>query len=717
MFKEFDKKADEILAKLSLKEKIGQLNQVKVPSGEEETAKVKEMIRNGHVGSIILASCATAGNDDKTKMRLDFFNSLQETAVKESKSGIPMIFGRDVIHGHHTVYPIPLASAAAFNDELVEHCYRNIAWEATADGINWTFSPMLDMSRDPRWGRMVEGPGEDPYVGARLAAACVKGFQGDDLTDEYSLVACAKHYIGYGASEGGRDYHRTEISDYSLYNYYLPAFRAAVDAGIGTVMSSFNDINGVPMGLSKKYLTDILRGKLGFEGFVISDWDQIVQLIKQGVAETKADCAALALGAGVDMDMNDGCYVENLEKLVADGIIPEEVIDTAVRRILRIKLACGLFDRPYTEFRKVDRTHNIEDARTMASECMILLKNNDNLLPLSKDKRFIAAGPYLRERRSMLGTWAPDGTLEGVPTFLEAIANKVPGKAIVDMDSEWVYNNLPAMSSDADVVVLALGESRRATGEMYSVCDISISDDQVRLAKQAKLLGKKVVGVFFCGRPMALEKIECYLDAMLYAWHGGSETANAACDVLFGDVVPSGKTPVTFPRTTGQIPIYYNATSAARPVNGYYGECINKIYVDGLTTPMYPFGYGLSYTTFEYSGLASDKDSLTLSEINEGKTFKVSVDVANTGDFDGKEVVQLYIRDKIASVMRPMRELKNYKKVLIAKGEKAHIEFELGYKDLGFYLDTGDYTLEAGEFEIFVGTNCLKTDKISVWVK
>ncbi len=716
MFKQLDKKADEILSKLTLREKIGQLNQVRLPVGEEQTAKTKEMIRNGMIGSIILASCATAGNDDKTKMRLDFFNDLQKTAVEESKSGIPIIFGRDVIHGHHTVYPVPLASAAAFNDELVEHCYRNIAVEATADGVNWTFSPMVDMARDPRWGRMVEGPGEDPYVGARLAVACVKGFQGDDLTDKNSLVACAKHYIGYGASEGGRDYHRTEISDYSLYNYYLPAFRAAVDAGVGTVMSSFNDINGVPMALTKKYVTNILRDDLGFEGFVISDWDQVLQLTKHGVAETRADCAALALPAGVDMDMNDGVYMENLEKLVADGIVSEEDIDTAVRRVLRIKLASGLFEHPYTEFRTVDRTQNIEDARTMAAECMILLKNN-GVLPLSKEEKVIAAGPYLRERRSMLGTWAPDGTVEDAPTFLEAINKKVPGNVIFDDDSEWVYNHIPGMSTQANVVVLALGESRRTTGELFSVCDIEISDDQVALAKQAKLLGKKVVGVFFCGRPRALEKIECYLDAMLYAWHCGTETTDAACDILFGDVVPSGKAPVTFPRTTGQIPIYYNTTPAARDVNGYYGQNTTRVYVDGLTTPMYPFGYGLSYTTFEYSGLTSNTDSLTLSEIIDGKSFKISVDVANTGDFDGKDVVQLYIRDKVASRARPIRELKNYKKILINKGEKVKAQFELGYKDLGFYLENGKYTLEAGEFQVFVGTNCLETQKISVFVK
>ncbi len=716
MYKEFDKKADEILATLSLKEKIGQLNQVRIPEGEEETKAVKEMIKNGLVGSIILASGAYTGNEDYTKMRLDFFNELQEIAVKESKSGIPIIFGRDVIHGHNTVYPIPLASAAAFNDDIVEKCYRNIAKEATADGIHWTFSPMLDMSRDPRWGRMVEGPGEDPYLGARLARATVKGFQGDNLSDESSLVACAKHYIGYGASEGGRDYHHTEISDYSLYNYYLPAFRSAVEAGVGTVMSSFNDINGAPMGLSKKYLTDILRDKLGFEGYVISDWDQVVQLIQHGVAGSWHDCAALALGAGVDMDMNDGCYVSTLETLVNWGAVSEEVIDTAVRRVLRIKIACGLIDHPYTNYRKVDRTSHIEDARTIASECMILLKNN-GVLPLSKEKKFIAAGPYLRELGSMFGTAAPDATVEGVYTFLDALTNKVPGKAIVDSNSEWVFNNLTAMSSEAEVVVLALGESRRTTGEMTSVCDIAISGDQVELARKAKHLGKKVVGVLFCGRPMALEKIEPYLDAMLYAWHSGSETANAACDIIFGDVIPSGKTPVTFPRTTGQIPIYYNSLSAARPVNGYYGENTNRIYVDGLTTPMYPFGYGLSYTTFKYSGLSSDTDNLTLSDVENGKSFKISVDVENIGDFDGKEVVQLYIRDRVASFMRPMRELKNYKKVLIKKGEKAHIEFELGYKNLGFYLDNGEYVVEKGEFMVFVGTNCLETDTLSIFIK
>ena len=542
--------------------------------------------------------------------------------------------------------------------------------------------------------------------------------QGDDLSAKDRLVACAKHYIGYGASEGGRDYHHTEISDYSLYNYYLPAFRSAVDAGTGTVMSSFNEINGVPTGLNGKYLTDILRGDLGFEGYVISDWDQVKQLMVHGVAQDEDDCSRLALTAGVDMDMNDKCYINSLEQLVADGKVTEETINTAVRRVLRIKLAKGIFEHPYCEIKTIDRAQHIKDSRELAAECMVLLKNN-GVLPLDKSKKVFVSGPLMRERRALLGTWTLDGIAAETPNFIEAMRDTVEkGKLLFDKDESGTFDYITRDSADAEVVVLALGESHRISGEQNCVRDIALPKSQIELIKHAKLLGKKVVGVFFCGRPLALEGVAEYLDAALYAWHGGTQTAIAACDILFGNMSPSGKLPITFPRTTGQIPIYYNCPPAARHINGYYSNReARTVYHDGLSSPLYPFGYGLSYTTFDYGAPVCDNNEITLDELKQGATFKISVDVTNSGNFDGKEVVQLYIRDKVASRVRPMRELKDYKKVFIKQGETEKVEFELGYKQLGFYFETGEYVVEPGEFTVFVGTDSLTTKNFTVVVK
>lgn len=706
-----DKRVEEILSQMTLQEKIGQLNQVKAPLKADE--EVFEQIRQGKIGSFIMATTAHAGNDDTAITENLLINKMQRIAVEESRLGIPLIYGRDVIHGHRTVYPIPLASAASFNPQLVEKCYRNIAKEATADGVNWTFSPMLDLSRDPRWGRIIESPGEDPYVGATFASACVKGFQGDDISNEESLVACAKHYIGYGASEGGRDYHRTEISDYNLYNYYLPAFKAAADAGVGTVMSSFNDINGNPTTSSKKYLTDILRKKLGFEGFVVSDWEAVVQLKKQGVAETDLDCAELSINAGLDMDMVDRVYINYLEDAVAQGLVSEETINTSVRRILKIKLQKGLFQNPYCKAPDIDRTTHLEDARTMAGECMVLLKN-DGVLPLSKNTKVALVGPFARERRALLGSWTLDGKAEETPNLAEAMQAVLGNKMLISGENIAVLDNSITLASKSDVVVLALGESEKVTGEAYSVSDISLPKNQVELIHRYKALGKKVIGVFFCGRPMAMEGVSNYLDAVLYAWHSGSETANAVCDILFGDVVPSGKTAVTFPKRTGHIPMYYNVTSSGRKVDCYYGENPQNCYVDSLPTPAFPFGFGLSYTTFEYSDIESDKNEITLSDLKNGESFNLSVRVKNTGKFDGKEIVQLYIRDKVASQMRPLRELKAFDKKLIKKGETECFDFELGYDKLGFYTENGDYTVEKGEFEVYIGENCLTKNKIDI---
>ena len=620
-----------------------------------------------------------------------------------------MIYGRDVIHGHRTVYPLPLASAASFNDELVTECYRNIAVEALADGIRWTFSPMLDLCHDPRWGRMVEGPGEDPYLGARMAKAIVRGFQGDSLNRSDSIVACAKHYLGYGASEGGRDYARTEISDITLYNYILPAFRAAVDAGVGTFMSSFNDINGIPVTGSKKYLTDILRGKLGFDGFVVSDWGAVSQLEKQGYAVDRRDSAKKAINAGLDLNMCDNCYIDNLEDLVNAGEVSVQTIDSAVRNILCVKLAMGLFDRPYGDMIEYDSARHLSDARDLASESMVLLKNS-GVLPLGRDATVALTGPFINERRSLLGTWTLDGDAANTTSFAEALCAASGNVRIIeDSDNAFEYNGI-------DTVIFALGESYLTTGENHSVSDISLDPAQRELIKKMRALGKKTVAVIFSARPMALGDIESDLDAILYAWHCGSETANAACDILFGKTVPSGKTPVTFPKKATHLPLYYNITSSGRPANCYYGETDQGNYADGICTPLYPFGYGLSYTSFEYSGLVVDSNTVSLEELKAGKRLTVSVNISNVGNFDGKETVQLYIHDKVASIIRPIRELKNYKKILIKKGETARVELTVGYDQLGFYDGSGDYTVEPGDFEIYVGESCLTENRVDILV-
>lgn len=715
MYKKFKTEAKKIIDKMTLKEKIGQLNQITITPYTNDMERLYDMIRNGKVGSIILASSATAGNDPQGHVNLGLYNELQKIAVEESRMGIPMIYGRDVIHGHRVVYPLPLASAAAFNDELIEKCYRNIAEEAAADGIRWTFSPMLDLCHDPRWGRIVEGPGEDPYVGAQMAKAVIKGFQGDDLTDKKSVVACAKHYLGYGFSEGGRDYFRTEISDITLQNYVLPAFRAAVDEGVATVMSSFNDINGIPVSGSKKYLTDILRGQLGFEGFVVSDWGATEQLIHHGFAEDRRDCTKKAIEAGLDLDMCVNCYIENLENLVNDGEVSIEAVDTAVERILCVKLAMGLFERPYGEKFDYDKEKHLSDARELAAESMVLLKNN-GVLPLKKDAKIALMGPFVGERRSLLGTWSLDGSEAETPNFYEAMKNAMQGGKLEAYNYPQLFDKTSYIANSADVIVLALGESHWTTGENHSVSDISLSKDQIELVNKMHATGKKVVGVFFCGRPMALEGVAENLDAILYAWHSGSETANAACNILFGDTVPSGKTPVTFPRKATHIPIYYNVTSSGHPVNGYYGENPQDNYTDSIATPLYPFGYGLSYTKFKYDNLSIDKNEIALEELKQGGKFSVSIDVSNIGDYDGKETVQLYIRDKVASIIRPIRELKGYKKVFIKKDETLKVEFQLIYKDLGFYNENGEFLVEKGSFEIYVGENCLTLKKLLIKV-
>lgn len=711
-FSRFDKQVNELLAKMTLKEKIGQLNQASAPRNEADRLKQEEMMRRGEMGALILATSATAGNCDQPAVDTEHYDRLQHIAVEESRLGIPMIYGRDVIHGHHTVFPLPLASACAFNPELITDCYRAVAREARAEGIHWTFSPMVDLSRDPRWGRIVEGPGEDPLVGETFAAAAVRGFQGEDLTDPESMVACVKHFLGYGFSEGGRDYNHTEIPAYTLYNYVLPAFRAAIDAGCATVMGSFNSLNGQPMAATPRYLTDLLRGELGFEGFVVSDWGSIRQLRTEGLAADLKTCAEKGIQAGIEVDMDLSCYADNLEALVNEGKVSMETVDEAVRRVLRIKFACGLFDRPYATRTAPDRAPHRALAREIAGESMLLLKNN-GVLPLAKDASVILGGDFAEERRALNGTWAADGYVNEVTNMKEALSEVLDahGGTLISVPNRPLYDDAPlTFFKNKGVVVLALGEGNLVTGEAKSLARIEITEDQVRLAKEAHASGKKVVGVIFAGRPLALTPIEPYLDAILYAWHCGTETAHAACDILFGDVNPSGKSVVTFPRDTGHIPIYYNAIVPSKKVHTYYGDGHGYLDVPGL--PMYPFGFGLSYTTFEISPVEVRRDALTVEQLRKGETITVAATVTNTGDRAGKLTVQLYLHDRIASYVRPARELKGFRKIELAPGESREVVFELGYDRLGYYDENGTYLCEEGQFDCWIGEDS-STDNVT----
>lgn len=708
-----EERVEELLSKLSLREKIGQLNQPETPTADT-LESFKESVRKGEVGSILMSVGATAGNDAQGAISNEFYNEIQRIAVEESPGGIPILFGRDVIHGHHTVYPIPLAMAVSFNDELVEKCYRDIAEEATAESVHWTFTPMLDLARDPRWGRIIEGTGEDPYVGAQFAKAVVKGLQGEDLSRRDTMLACAKHYIGYGAAEGGRDYHRAEISDYSLFNYYLPAFRAAVQAGAKTVMSSFNDINGQPVTSSSYYLDDILRKQLGFDGFVVSDYDAVIQLKKQGVSPDDKTCAAMALNAGLDMDMHDKCYIDHMEALVESGEVSLETLDCAVRRVLSVKLRAGLFEHPYCEDGGYDKQAHLRRAKEIAQESAVLLKNDNGLLPLDQNAKICLIGPFATEQRSLLGSWCIDGKIDGMKTLLGAMREVSTGTVTCSSGMGLSWDSSLKNAYNADVVVLALGESWTATGESRAVSDIAIPAEQRALIKKIKAAGKPVVGVLFCGRPVAMQELSEELDAILYAWHPGTCAPEAVADLLFGNAVPSGKLPVTLPRKATHIPLYYNITSSGRPVDCYYDENPGNCYVDSIPTPCYNFGYGLSYTTFAFEKIGCDRKTVTRETLQNGEKITAFITLKNTGGYDAKETVQLYMRTPVASMMRPIRELKSFRKVSLKSGETVRVSFELGYGDMGYYDAKGNYIVEKGKREIFIGGDCFAGNKTEI---
>lgn len=689
-------RVEDLLSRMTLDEKIAQLAQTFVHEGIRK--QVEARIRQHGLGSRILTHSNLAGNITERIADIEDLNALQRVAVEETRLGIPLLHGRDVIHGHRTVFPIPLAMAASWDEELVEEAFAVSAREAASAGVHWTFAPMLDIARDPRWGRIIEGFGEDPCLTGRLAAAAVRGLQGGQEPGSEQpfapgrLLACAKHYIGYGAAEGGRDYNTAEITDNTLRNMYLPPFKAAVDAGVGTVMSAFHDLNGEPASGSRYLLTDVLRGELGFAGLLVSDWTSVSELVVHRFAADRRAAAQIAFEAGVDMDMCSDCYGDHLGELIESGAIAEAKLDGAVRRVLSAKFRLGLFEQPYTDPQlgaKVQFTKAHQAlARRLAARSLVLLKNN-GLLPLAKNPGRIALiGPLAEQRRALLGSWVSDCLIDETQTLLEAFRAVCPEAEILSAGGPLTDEMLMA-AGRADVVVLAVGESNARNGEANCVASLDLPVGQQALIDAVQGLGKPLALVVLAGRPVNISRAVALADAVLYAWHPGSLGAAAIADVLFGDTVPSGKLPLSYPRSEGQIPIHYNYKSTGRPW---------MIYQDLPVTPLFPFGFGLSYTRFSYQDL-----KVSAGEIKVGELVTVSATVTNTGDRAGEEVAQCYVQDCVASVTRPVRELKGFKRVALEPGESCQVEFVLGSEELSFYGRDGRWRLESGEFKIGIG--------------
>ncbi len=689
-----ERRVDELLGKMTLDEKIGQMNQV-FPFA----APKAEALRAGKIGSFITEVDALAGKGVAPEARADTCNELQRIAVTESRLGIPLLFGRDVIHGYRTVFPIPLGQAAAWDPELVERAAAIAAAEASADGIKWTFAPMLDIARDPRWGRIAEGSGEDPHLGSALARAAVRGFQGDDFSAPDRLAACAKHYAGYGAAEGGRDYNFVDVSMRTLRDVYLPPFRAAVDAGVATVMSGFHDYQGVPVAANRELLTGVLRGEWGFQGFVVSDWNAVSELVAHGVAADDADAAALAARAGVDMDMVAEAYARTLADGVANGRVSMADVDLAARRILRVKFLAGLFDRPYTDPARargviLAPAHRAL-ARRLAQESCVLLKNEAGILPLRDQfKRIAVFGPLAHATAELLGTWSLDGRGQDAASIADGVREAAPQGVEVIFPSSYADDALYRTLMGADAAVLVVGEHPRRSGEAASVSTLDLPAGQRQLIESVADNGIPIVLVVLAGRPLAIKRAADMANAVLYAWHPGVEGGRAVADLLFGAAAPSGRLPATFPRATGQVPIYYAHRNTGRPA-AERGD--SSRYIDLPITPLYPFGYGLGYTRFAYT-------NLRIVASRDGEV-EISADIANTGETAGTETAQLYVRDRVASVTRPVKELKGFQRVALGPGRSARAQFTLRREDLAFTGLDGRPVVEPGAFLAWVGPN------------
>jgi beta-glucosidase len=697
----YSQQIDSILSLMSLEEKVGQMTQF--TSGWDVTGPViddnyENYLREGKVGSIFNAHTAA------------YNRKLQQIAVEETRLGIPLIFGYDVIHGYKTIFPISLGETASWDLEAIGRSARVAATEASAAGLHWTFAPMVDISFDPRWGRISEAAGEDVFLGQRVAEARVKGIQGDELAATNTLAACVKHFAAYGAAQAGRDYHTVDISERVLRDVYLPPFKAAIDAGARTVMTSFNELNGIPATGNRHLLQDILIDEWGFDGFVVTDYTSINEMIPHGVAETLADAARLAANAGVHIDMQGGAYMNELVGLVEAGEVEEAVVDNAVRRILRVKFELGLFDDPYSYFNEqreretIMKDQFLEDARDMARKSMVLLKNDHHTLPLAKNISNIALIGPLADTKEVLGSWHGSGSHQDAVSVHEGLRQKL-GKnaniryaqgAPINEEDRTGFEEAIRVASAADVIVMVLGEHEDMGGEAASRSSIELPGLQEELFLEMKKLGKPLVVLLMNSRPLAIQTLDEEADAILETWFLGTQAGNAIADVLFGDYNPSGKLPVTFPRNLGQVPIHYNMKNTGRPIKEE--EKYTSKYLDVPNTPLYPFGYGLSYTQFEYAEPQLEKSSYAF-----GEPIRISVSVKNTGELAGEEVVQLYVRDLVGSVTRPVKELKGFKKVMLQPGEEKTISFTLTHEDLAFHTAAMEFVAEPGDFKVFVG--------------
>ncbi len=694
-----EQRIDALLARMTLEEKLGQLQQLDGEANGTFRPEHPDLIRKGLLGSTL--NVRGAKNT----------NQLQHVAMDESRLKIPVLFGFDVIHGYRTIFPIPLAEASSWDPASAERSASIAAQEARDSGVRWTFAPMLDIARDPRWGRITEGAGEDPFLGAAFARARTRGFQGADYSAPNKILACAKHWVAYGATEGGRDYNTTDMSENTLREIYFPPFKAAIDAGVGTVMSGFNDLNGVPVSANHFTLTKVLRDEWKFDGFVVSDYTSVKELINHGLAADEPDAARQALNAGVDMEMVSRLFNQHGSQLLREGKISQAKIDEAVRRILRIKFRLGLFEHPYTddarESSSLLTSENRAAARAIAGRSMVLLKNEREALPLSKTLHSIAViGPLADDHRAPLGWWSGDGKPEDTVTPLMGIKAKVSPATKVGYakgcetqgDSTEGIAAAVALARESDVAIVFVGEPAEMFGEAASKSSLDLTGRQMDLVKAVHASGKPTIVVLINGRPLTVGWIVENTPAVIEAWMGGTEAGNAIADVLFGDVNPSGKLPVTFPRAVGQVPIYYNYMNTGRPpeANNRY----TSKYLDVPWTPLFSFGYGLSYTKFKITDL-----QLSSPRIPPDGRLTVSVNVENVGKRSGDEVVQLYIRDVAASVTRPVKELKGFQRVTLQPGAKKRVEFALTAEHLGFWNREMRFTVEPGKFKVMVGAN------------
>lgn len=730
-----DQFIDNLMGKMTLQEKIGQLNlpvSGEIVTGQAKSSNVAGKIRKGQVGGLFNVK------------GVENIREVQKIAVEQSRLKIPLLFGMDVIHGYETVFPIPLALSCSWDMEAIKESACIAAKESSADGICWTFSPMVDICRDPRWGRMAEGGGEDPYLGSEISAAMVKGYQGDDLTDKNTIMACVKHFALYGAPEAGRDYNTVDMSHLSMFNNYFPPYKAAIDAGVGSVMTSFNVVDGIPATGNKWLMTDVLRDRWGFDGFVVTDYTAISEMIAHGMGDLQ-QVSAMSLSAGTDMDMVADGFLTTLEKSLKEGKVTMAEIDKACRRILEAKYKLGLFDDPYkycdaSRVKKdIFTAENRTVARKIATETFVLLKNENNLLPLQRKGKIALVGPLANTKANMPGTWSVAAASDKYNSLYESMKQSLAGKAEVlyakgsnlmydaqreaeatmfgremrdPRSAQELLDEALSVASQADVIVAAVGESSEMSGESSSRTNLEMPDAQRDLLTALKKTGKPIVLVYFAGRSTVMTWEQENLPAILNVWFGGSEAADAICDVVFGDVSPSGKLTTTFPKNVGQIPLYYNHLNTGRPLEaGKWFSKFRSNYLDIDNDPLYPFGYGLSYTTFRYGDLQLSNNSM-----NEKGKITASVTVTNTGNYDADEIVQMYIRDMVGSVARPVKELKGFERIHLKKGESRTVSFDITAEQLKFYNSALNWVCEPGEFEVMVGGNSrdVQTKKFSL---